>query len=275
MSAILDVDVRSRQRVYWKVRLWDEEDVVSEWSEKAFFEMGLLKQSDFVAKWINPELECDPQVHKPASYLSTTFVLENQKCESATLENRREARLYITAHGLYEVFINGKRVGNFVLAPGTFDYGKRIAYQTYDVSELLREGENGVQVILGDGWYRSCSGVDGDRNLYGEDVALYFQLEIDGKPVCLSDESWLASQNGPIRENDMQQGEFVDARLELGYGMPIESELVAEVVNRLTQAHAVKVENFLASVDPEKCIGCGKCHEVCPVGCIDLITPKG
>lgn len=217
MSAILDVDVKSRERVFWKVRLWDETDNVGDWSDEAFFEMGLLQQSDFIAKWINPELECDPQIHKPASYLKSTFEVEKKGI----------ARLYITAHGLYEAFINGKRVGKFVLAPGTYDYGKHIAYQTYDVTDLVQEGENEVQVILGDGWYRSCSGVDGDRNLYGEDVALYFQLEVDGKPVCISDENWLASQNGPIRENDMQQGEVVDASLE-----------------EITDYHAVKVENY-------------------------------
>ena len=217
MNFILDVKLESRQRIFWKVRLWDETDNVGEWSEEAFFEMGLLQQSDFIAKWINPELECDPQVHKPASYLKTSF----------KVEKKGVARLYVTAHGLYEVHINGRRVGDFVLAPGTYDYGKHIAYQTYDVTDLVQEGENEVQVTLGDGWYRSCSGVDGDRNLYGEDVALYFQLEVDGKPVCISDENWLASQNGPIRENDMQQGEVVDASLE-----------------EITDYHAVKVENY-------------------------------
>lgn len=217
MNSILNVDIKSRERVFWKVRLWDEEDVVSKWSDEAFFEIGLLQQSDFIAKWINPELECDPQVHKPASYLKTNF----------KVESKGVARLYVTARGLYEVHINGRRVGDFALAPGTYDYGKHIAYQTYDVTDLVQEGENNVQVILGDGWYRSCSGVDGDRNLYGEDISLYFQLEVDGKPVCISDENWLASQNGPIRENDMQQGELVDASLE-----------------EIMDYHAVKVENF-------------------------------
>ena len=234
MNSVLNINPESRQRILWKVRLWDENDKVGEWSEEVFLEMGLLNQSDFVAKWINPELECDPQVHKPASYLATTF----------TVENKGEARLYITAHGLYEAFINGKRVGDFVLAPGTYNYEKHLAYQTYDVTDLVQEGENRVLVILGDGWYRSCSGVDGDRNLYGEDVALYFQLEVDGKAVCLSDENWKASQNGPIRENDMQQGEVVDARLETVYGMPVESELIAEVIHDLTACHEVKVEIY-------------------------------
>lgn len=204
MMVYFGKEAGSRQRIIWHVRLWDETDTAGEWSEPAFFEMGLLEQEEFAAKWIDPELTRDPQAHKPASYLRTSFMAEGGK----------QARLYITCHGLYETYLNGKRVGDFVLAPGSYDYGKRLAYQTYDVTGLLQKGENKVQVILGDGWYRSVSGVDGNRNLYGEDIALYFQLEIDGKAVCVSDESWEASQNGPIRENDMQQGEVVDARLE-------------------------------------------------------------
>lgn len=217
MNAFLGVEAKSRQRIVWRVRLWDEEDQAGEWSEEAWFEMGLLEKEQFVAKWINPELACDPELHKPASYLKTAF----------TVEKAGRARLYITCHGLYEAYINRKRAGDFVLAPGSYTYDKRLAYQTIDVTELVEEGENEVQVILGDGWYRSCSGVDGDRNLYGEDIALYFQLEIDGRVVCASDEKWEASQSGPVRENDMQQGETVDARIE-----------------EITDYHAVKVENF-------------------------------
>lgn len=217
MHVICDTELAGRQQVIWKVRLWNEKDEVGAWSNGAKFEMGILNPSEFVAKWINPELTCDPQIHKPASYLKTSFKAPKGK----------RGRLYITCRGLYEAYINGKRAGNFVLAPGTYTYDKRTVYQTYDVTDLLKEGHNTVQVILGDGWYRSCSGVDGDRNLYGEDVALFFQLEIDGKLVCISDQSWQATQNGPVRENDMQQGEIYDARLE-------------EIENW----HEVRVENF-------------------------------
>lgn len=217
MNDYFGVAAGSKQHVIWKVRLWDETGAAGEWSQEAYFEMGILEKSQFVAKWINPELSCDPAVHKPASYLKTLF----------TVEKMGKARLYITCHGLYEAFINGKRVGDFVLAPGTYTYDKKLAYQTYDVTGLVKEGRNEVQVILGDGWYRSCSGVDGDRNLYGEDVALYFQLEVGGKVVCVSDEAWQATQSGPIRENDMQQGEVIDALME-----------------DLADYHEVKVENF-------------------------------
>lgn len=210
MNAVYGAAAESRQHIFWQVRLWDEEERAGEWSEPAEFEMGLLNKNEFKAKWINPEPDCepacdsarDPAAHKPASYLKTHFEAH---------PDGKAARLYITCHGLYEAFLNGSRVGNFVLAPGTDTYDKKLAYQTYDVTDLLSDGTNDVLVILGDGWYRSCSGVDGDRNLYGEDVSLYFQLEIDGSPVCISDEGWEATQEGPIRENDMQQGEVYNA----------------------------------------------------------------
>ena len=227
MNAVFGTDALSRQRIFWKVRLWDENDVPGEWSEEAWFEMGLLEKEEFAAKWINPELVCNPKEHKPASYLRTSFHAKKGGC----------ARLYITCHGLYEAYINGGRAGDFVLAPGSYNYDKKLAYQTYDVTELVREGINEVLVILGDGWYRSVSGVDGDRNLYGEDVALYFQLEIDKKAVCVSDESWEASQSGPIRENDMQQGEVIDARME-----------------EIGDYHEVRVEEF--GVDNFACSNC-------------------
>lgn len=217
MQVIFGEVLESKQRVSWKVRLWDEADTVGEWSEEAYFEAGILDAAQFVAKWINPELVSDPSIHMPASYLQTTF--------KAPLGS--QARLYITCHGLYEAYLNGLRVGDFVLAPGSDTYNKKLTYQTYDVTELVKEGKNDVQVILGDGWYRSCSGVDGERNLFGEDIALYFQLEVDGVPVCISDEKWQATQDGPIRENDMQQGEIYDARKEI-----------------LTSWHEVKVQDF-------------------------------
>ena len=205
MCALFGGELHSRDRVQWQVRLWDENGVVGPWSEEAVFEMGLLERSDFKALWIDPEMDHDPDEHKPASYLKKCFTVEDMT---------GAARLYVTCHGLYEVWLNGARVGDFVLAPGASSYDQRLFVQTYDVTGLLKQGENEILVILGDGWYRSCSGVDGDRNLYGEDVALWLQMEMDGKPVCISDESWEATQRGPICKDDMQQGEEVDARLD-------------------------------------------------------------
>ena len=156
------------------------------------------------AKWIDPELPHDADARQPASVLRRRF----------TLEKTQDAILFITCHGLYETTINGRRVGNFVLAPGTGDYTKRLTVQAYEVSKLLRKGENEIRVTLGDGWYRGSVGIDGLRDYYGEDLALLCQLEQKGAAILCSDESWEASQNGPTRENDLQQGECYDARLE-------------------------------------------------------------
>ena len=156
------------------------------------------------AKWINPELSHEKDVRQPASIFRRRFLVEHTE----------NAVLYLTCHGLYEAMLNGHRVGNFVLAPGTGDYTKRLTVQAYDVSDLLKEGENELTVTLGDGWYRGSVGIDGLRNYYGEDLALLCQLESDGKPVLCSDEAWEASQSGPVRENDLQQGETYDARME-------------------------------------------------------------
>ena len=156
------------------------------------------------AKWIDPELPHDKDARQPASVLRRLF----------TAEKTENAVLYITCHGLYEARLNGRRVGNFVLAPGTGDYAKRLTVQAYEVSALLKEGENELTVTLGDGWYRGSVGIDGLRNYYGDDLALLCQLEADGRPVLCSDETWQASQSGPTRENDLQQGEAYDARRE-------------------------------------------------------------
>lgn len=203
MCAQLEYDGRSREVIEINIGLWDENGALGEISDTSY-EMGLLNSKDWQAKWINPELECNPETHKPASYLRKKF----------TADTAVKSRLYITCHGIYEAYINGKRVGDFVLAPGSYNYDKRLAYQTYDVSELVHAGENTIEVILGDGWFRSVSGVDGDRNLYGTELALLCQLESDGKVICVSDETWEASQEGPIREDDMQQGEIVDLTIE-------------------------------------------------------------
>ena len=156
------------------------------------------------ARWIDPELPHEKAERQPASVLRRAF----------TLEETENAVLYITCHGLYEARINGRRVGDFVLAPGVGDYTKRLTVQAYAVSELLRKGENELTVTLGDGWYRGNNGIDGISCLYGEDLALLCQLELDGKPVLCSDESWQASQEGPTRLNDLEKGEEYDARRE-------------------------------------------------------------
>ena len=195
----------SRQRVEWNVKLWDESGE-GEWSEPAFFEMGLLTPSDWKAEWIAGNYRVNKKNRYPVDCFKKTF----------TAIGVQKARLYVTACGLYEVKINGKRVGNFVLAPGHTDYTRRIQYQTYDVTDLIRGGGNEITAELADGWYRGSCGAWGLRNQYGTQTKLIAQLELydsDGNitRIC-SDESWAWSNDGPITFADNKDGEIVDAR---------------------------------------------------------------
>ena len=124
------------------------------------------------AEWIDPELPHGKDERQPASVLRRSFTMPPAE------ETDGPARLFITCHGLYEAKINGSRVGDFILAPGCDNYKKRLQYQVYDVSELLRTGENLIEVTLGDGWYRGNVGIDGICNYYGNDLALLCRLDI-------------------------------------------------------------------------------------------------
>ena len=202
MHAVYGGPAASRMRVEWRVTLWDENDVPGAVSA-AWFEFALLEKADWRAKWIDPETApFDAKELQPASVLVKTF----------NLERTGRARIYATAHGIYVLNINGTRVTENILTPGTSEYWHRLPYQTFDVSGYLRPGKNRIEVTLGDGWYRGCNGNTGNRNVFGTDLALLLQLEIDGRAVLVTDESWQAAQDGPILSNDIQLGERVDAR---------------------------------------------------------------
>lgn len=197
--------LRSRERVEWSVTLWDENDVPGE-SRHAFFELGLLTAADWrAAKWITGGYKVKPRKRYPADCFRKTF-------ETGAV---RSARLYVTACGLYEARLNGARVGNFVLAPGHTDYRKRIQYQTYDVTELIRAGGNQLTVTLADGWYRGSCGAWGLKNQYGKETKLLALLELtdaDGHVTEISsDGTWEWSSDGPIRFADNKDGEIIDA----------------------------------------------------------------
>ena len=203
--------LKSRDRVSWKVKLWDENDVEGDWSEEAVFEMGLLEPADWRASWITGDYVPDKKKRYPVDLFKKKFSLD----ASAKV---RKARLYVTACGDYEARINGQRAGDFVLAPGITDYTVRLQYQTYDVTELLRTGENELFFSLADGWYRGSVGAWGLTCQYGVETKLLAQLEItleDGSVQMIgTDSSFLWSNEGPIRFADHKDGEIVDARRE-------------------------------------------------------------
>jgi len=202
MHAEYPLPLSDRERVNWKVRLWDENGEPGEWS-CAFFERGV---SSWEAKWITGNYTVNKKIRCPVDCFRKTFEVAG---------NVSKARLYITACGLYEAKLGGKRVGDFVMAPGYTDYRKRVQYQTYDVTDMLKAGDNELTVELADGWYRGSCGAWGLKNQYGTETKLLGQLEItfeDGTVrKIVTDGSWEWSNDGPVRFADNKDGETVEA----------------------------------------------------------------
>jgi alpha-L-rhamnosidase len=191
----------------WQVRVWDNNGKTSAWSEPASFQTAFLNSNDWKAKWIEADLTED-SINRPAQYFRKQFS-SSKKIASATV--------YITAHGMYEAQINGKRVGDAYLTPGWTSYKKRLQYQVYDVTNLVTTGSNAIGVITGNGWYRGFLAWGGNKDIYGKKTGVLFQLDInysDGTTATIvSDESWKSS-TGSIRFSEIYHGETIDAREE-------------------------------------------------------------
>jgi len=229
--------LRSGVRCYWKVRVWDRDDNLSVWSKPAYWTMGLPDPKYRQAKWIGYDAALSPSdkeaqepnqanpkkaktgkdklVLPPPRYLRNVFWV---------YKPIRRATVYASALGLYELRINGQRVGEDYFTPGWTDYSKRVYYQTYDVADLLRKGSNAVGAIIADGWYAGYIGFGQKREHYGKDPRFFMQLEVeyaDGtRQITVTDASWKATY-GPHLEADFLMGETYDARKEMpGWDRP-------------------------------------------------------
>lgn len=201
----------SRERAVVRVRVRDAgategvQAAWSPWSERTVVEAGLLRQEDWTARFVSPRTLGN--LDMPAPVLRGVVALPDDVVRG---------RLYATAHGIYAASLNGHRVGEEELAPGWTSYRRRLRYQTHDVTELLRGGENVLEVLLGNGWYRSRIGFAEGRALYGDRLSLLAQLEVticDGTIRVLStDGSWTA-RNSAVVSNDLYDGQRTDLRL--------------------------------------------------------------
>jgi alpha-L-rhamnosidase len=205
--------LRSRQRVFWRVTVWDETGSASK-SDPVWFEMGLLQPADWQAEWIGAPVSGGLRSMLPVPAFRKAFHLP-----AAVMQ----ARLYITALGLLQPSINGQPVGADVFAPGWTDYNKRIQYLTYDVSALLQRGDNAIGVLLGDGWAVGYQGWLGRQN-YVDRPQLLAQLEVEcsdgSRHTIISDPSWTI-HFGAITHSDFLMGEAHDARKQLiGWDTP-------------------------------------------------------
>jgi alpha-L-rhamnosidase len=214
----------------------------SDWSDPATVEAGLLRTEDWRARFVSPRALGGPDA--PAPVL---------RAELRVAGGVARARLYATAHGLYAARLNGRQVGDRVLAPGWTSYAHRLRYQTVDVTDLVREGGNELEVLLGNGWYRGRLGWDGRRGLYGDRLALLAQLEVttsDGTVHVLgTDSSWTARESGVLLD-DLYDGQRTDLRPGTG-GRTEAVEVVDADLARLVAPDGppVRVTQTLPAVD--------------------------
>jgi alpha-L-rhamnosidase len=197
----------SYQRCFWKVRVWDKNNQASEYSEPAYWEMGLLTPQDWPGQWIGLNTDTNSA---PAPMLRRTFSLGRRI---------RQARVYVCGLGYYELHINGQKIGDHCLDPAYTRYDKRALYVTYDVTSALRRGKNAIGVILGNGWYNVQTRAvwDFHKAPWRAAPKLYLQLRVeytDGYTETLvTDRLWKAG-TGPIVFDSIYGGETYDARLE-------------------------------------------------------------
>lgn len=207
--------LESSTRCYWKVKVRTSQGE-SSWSKPASWSMGLLRASDWKAKWIGLDkvFPWDSLTH--ASRLSARYLRK----EFDAKHKIKQARVYITGLGLYELYVNGKKLGEQVLAPNPTDYEKTILYNTFDVTSELKKGKNTLSAVLGNGRYFNMR-----QNYKPNKIKTFgfpkmlFQMEIEymngERETIVSDQTWKVTSDGPIRSNNEWDGEEYDARKEL------------------------------------------------------------
>lgn len=191
----------------WRVRIWDNNDQASRWSEPAGFSIGLLKEESWEAKWITyPNAE-----ERALPYFRKKFLSDQEK-------SIEKALVYFCGLGAGELYVNGQLVDpTRFLDPALTNYEQYALYSTFDVTDLIKKGENTVGVMLGDGWFSQNDAWRGADFSYGDPM---FRLELkisynDGthKLVC-SNEEWEWAE-GPIRKSNIYLGETYDANHEI------------------------------------------------------------
>ncbi len=232
----------SRTRIRWQVRVLgsDELDATSEWSE---FELGLLDDTDWVANWIVADAIEPADPTQPVASLRREF---------AAPDDIVDARLHVSALGVYEVEINGTRVGDHVLAPGWTTYDHRVRVETHDVTDLVQAGTNAIGVTLADGWFGERFGVGPaePERLYGDEGAVIAQLELvdaaGRRHTVSTDETWRSARSAVI-SSGIYAGETYDARAERpGWSQPGHDERDWNGVHRLDRG----TETLIARVGP-------------------------
>ena len=214
--------LESRQKAYWQVRYWDENHLASSWSNVANLEMGLLSNDDWQAQWIKIP---DPKQWETTAYNTPLFRPQYLRKDFKIDSKVKEARLYITARGVFKASINGKQVGADVLTPGWTPYKKRIETITYDVSKFLQKDKNTIGITLAEGWYSGRFGPKRRWDTLNVAPQVICQLELEdikgNKKTIVSNANWKATRMGAIRTSGLYDGELYDANYEIpGWDLP-------------------------------------------------------
>jgi len=234
--------LRSRQDCWWCVRVWDKDGKASEWSEPAYWHMGLLDPAEWKAEWIGAPWQGEEALPKPpgpdgwpeqmpppAPYLRKEFEVKNDISKAVA---------YVTGLGYFELYVNGQKIGEDVLVPNQTNYGKRpgltkeniplednfreykVMYLAYDITKELRQGTNAVGSILGNGFYNAAkywAGSYGTPRFLGQ---IHITYSDGSEELVVSDLSWKAAQS-PILMDMVYYGEHYDARKEQpGWNLP-------------------------------------------------------
>jgi alpha-L-rhamnosidase len=204
----------STRPCWWKVKVFTNKGK-SSWSEAAYWSMGLLNSNDWKAKWIGYDGAFEWDSVTKFSRLSARYFRKEFNCRA----HIKRASIYVAGLGLYELFINGQKVGDRVLTPAPTDYRKSVLYNTYDVTNGLKEGKNAIGVVVGNGQFFTMRQQYKPYKINTFDypkLLLQLLIEYDkGQEIIVSDGSWKMTANGPIRSNNEYDGEEYDASKEM------------------------------------------------------------
>ncbi|MFC4302261.1 family 78 glycoside hydrolase catalytic domain [Cohnella boryungensis] len=235
-------EAHSRTRYYYRARVWAVSGKQSEWSQTAYFETGMLDNRQWQARWIGVAKPKGKAQSKPQTAEERSPLLRKGFEIAGPVKS---ARIYASALGLYELELNGERVGDSYFTPGWTSYKHRIQVQTYDVTDMLNSGDNAIGATLANGWYKGPLAWEDNYCLYGYRQALFLQLHIvyrDGsEQTVVSDESWRTT-GSPILSSEIYHGEAVDARLQIpGWSRSGYDDSSWDAVERIEQSADVLI----------------------------------
>jgi len=271
----------SRQECWWQVRTWDKNGKISEWSEPAFWSMGLLNPSEWKANWIGAPWQGEEPIPDPVRGENRQSVLKEPPPPAPMLRKKinvnkeiKAARAFVTGLGYFEFYVNGEKVSDDVLVPNQTNYGKRpglekagiplpddfreyrVMYLSYDISGFLKRGENVLGAIVGNGFYNAPMNWTQSYGTPRFISQIYITYTDGSEDVILTDGTWKVSKS-PIVMDLIYQGEHYDARLEQpGWNAPgfddssWENAILRKTPEGIMKAHMSPADKVMEQIKP-------------------------